>query len=28
VRFLADARLTAHDPIVTGLAKRGPVTLG
>ena len=28
VRFLAHARLTAHDPIVTGLAERGPVTLG
>lgn len=27
VRFLAHARLTAHDPIVTGLTERGPITL-
>lgn len=27
VRFLAHARLTAHDPIVTGLTERGSITL-
>jgi hypothetical protein len=28
VRLLAHAGLAAHDPIVTGLAERGPITLG